>query len=193
MRHMSYRILQLIVELLIFFYTVITDFILKLLKISTELDAVMIIICKFFKKMKFISDKKIWTVAEWAKIYFTHIIDWSISIVWIENKNSKWLSKFWIQLFSNMRIRIMIITIYHFQSDDQSEHTNQILQYALEEASNDDFTDFLSAFKWVFNNSINSFTDWTLNEIIYEFNLADSFNMIIDDNAKKFEMKHKIH
>ena len=60
----------------------------------------------------------------------------------------------------------MIITIYHFQSDDQSEHTNQILQYALEEASNDDFTDFLSAFKWVFNNSVNAFTDQILNERI---------------------------
>src|SRR5205814_6716260 len=56
-RHVSYKILQLIIEFLILFYIIITDFILKLLKISAELDAVIIIICKFFKKMKFISDK----------------------------------------------------------------------------------------------------------------------------------------
>ena len=91
----------------------------------------------------------------------------------------------------------MIITIYHSQSDDQSECTNQtaeiVLQYALEEASNADFTDFLPAFKQIFNNSINAFTDQILNEIIYEFNLADSFDMITDDDAKKFEMKCKIH
>ena len=112
-RHVSYRALQLIIELLISFHIIITDFIFRLSKISADLDAVITIICKFFKKMKFISDKEIWTTAEWAKIYFTHITDWSISIIWIKNKNSKWLSEFWIQLFSNMRIRIMIITVYH--------------------------------------------------------------------------------
>ena len=74
-KHVSYETLQLIIEFLIFFHTVITDFILKLLKISTELDAMITIICKFFKKMKFISDKKIWTVVKWAKIYFIYIID----------------------------------------------------------------------------------------------------------------------
>ena len=91
----------------------------------------------------------------------------------------------------------MITTVYHSQFNDQSECTNQtakiVLQYALEEASNADFTDFLSAFKQVFNNSINTFTDQILNEIIYEFNLADFFSMINDNNAREFEVKHKIH
>ena len=62
-----------------------------------------------------------------------------------------------------MRIRITIIIIYHSQFNDQSKHINQIteivLQYVLEKASNADFTDFLSAFKQIFNNSINAFTD----------------------------------
>src|SRR2546429_479315 len=96
-----------------------------------------------------------------------------------------------------MRIRIMIITVYHSQSDDQSEHINQtaeiVLQYALEETSNDDFIDFLSAFKQIFNNSINAFTDQTLNEIIYEFNLTDFFDVISDSNARKFKTEHKIY
>ena len=44
----------------------------------------------------------------------------------------------------------------------------------------------------MFNNSINAFIDCTLNKIIYEFNLADFFDMIIYDNAKKFETEYKI-
>ena len=91
----------------------------------------------------------------------------------------------------------MIIIIYHSQSDDQSEHTNQIIKvvlwYALKNALNADFTDFLSAFKWVFNNSINAFTEWTSNEIIYRYNLMNFFDMITDKAAKKFETEHKIH
>ena len=96
-----------------------------------------------------------------------------------------------------MRIKIIIITVYYFQSDNQFECTNQtaeiVLQYALEEALNANFTDFLPAFKWVFNNSMNAFTDQILNEIIYEFNLTDFFDMITDSDAKKFETECKIH
>ena len=58
---------------------------------------------------------------------------------------------------------------------------------------NADFIDFLSEFKWVFNNSINAFTEWISNEIIYRFNLTDFFDVIADSDAKKFEIKYKIH
>ena len=63
-RHALYKVLHSIIELLISFHIVTADFILKLLKISTSLDTVMMIICKFFKKIKFISDEKIWTIIE---------------------------------------------------------------------------------------------------------------------------------
>ena len=60
-----------------------------------------------------------------------------------------------------MKIRITITTVYHSQFNNQFECINQIteiiLQYALEKASNADFTDFLSEFKQMFNNSINAF------------------------------------
>ena len=112
-RHVSYEALQLIIESSISFHIIITDFILELSRISSDLDAMITIICKFFKKMKFISDKEIWIAIKWAKVYFAHITDWSILIIWIEDKDSKWLSEFWIQLFFNMRIRIIITTIYH--------------------------------------------------------------------------------
>ena len=116
-RHVSYKALQLIIEFSISFHTVIADFIFRLSKISADLNAMIIIICKFFKKMKFIFSKEMWIAVEWAKIYFVNITDWSISTVWIRNKNSKWLSEFWTWLFSNLRIRIMITTVYHSQSD----------------------------------------------------------------------------
>ena len=67
------------------------------------------------------------------------------------------------------------------------------MQYILEKALTVDFTDFLSAFKQIFNNSINIFTEQISNKIIYKFNLADFFDVITDDDAKKFETEHKIH
>ena len=101
-RYILYRALQSIVELSISFHIITADFILELSKISSDLDAIITIICKFFKKMKFILNKEIWTAAEWAKVYFAHTINWSISIIWIENKNSKLMTDIteWIFMFA---------------------------------------------------------------------------------------------
>ena len=91
----------------------------------------------------------------------------------------------------------MIITIYHSQFNDQFKHINQtvkiILQYALKNVLNADFTDFLSAFKQVFNNNINTFIRQISNEIIYRYNLMNFFDMITDETVKKFKIEHKIH
>ena len=96
-----------------------------------------------------------------------------------------------------MSIRISIITAYHVQSDDQSEQINQIMKIALhfvqERNSDTEFIKFLSAFKQVFNNSFNIFTSCFLNEIIYNFKLADSFDIMTADAAEDFEIQQKIH
>ena len=91
----------------------------------------------------------------------------------------------------------MITTVYHSQSDSQSECTNQtvevILQYILKNILNADFIDFLSAFKQIFNNNINTFIRQISNEIIYRFNLMNFFDMITDEAVKEFETEYKIH
>ena len=60
--HQSYEILQLIIKSLISFHIVMTDFIVELLKTKNEFDAVMTVICKFLKKIKFIFNKEIWII-----------------------------------------------------------------------------------------------------------------------------------
>src|SRR5205814_3615612 len=96
-----------------------------------------------------------------------------------------------------MSIKISTTTAHHSQSDDQSEQINQMmkiaLQFAQERNSDIEFMKFLSAFKQVFNNSFNTSTDHSFNEIIYEFKLADFFDIIITDEAKDFEAQQKMH
>ena len=61
------------------------------------------------------------------------------------------------------------------------------LHFAQERNSDTEFIEFLSAFKQVFNNSLNVFTDCFFNEIIYDFKLADLFDMMTADIAEDFE------
>src|SRR5437868_3931544 len=58
-RHILYEALHSIIELSISFHTITVNFILELFKISMNLDIMMTIICKFFKKIEFIFSKKI--------------------------------------------------------------------------------------------------------------------------------------
>ena len=90
-----------------------------------------------------------------------------------------------------MSTRISTTTAYHAQSDDQSEQINQTMKRALhfaqERNPDTEFIEFLSAFKQVFNNSFNISTDHFLNEIIYSFKLADSFDIVTTDAAEDFK------
>ena len=96
-----------------------------------------------------------------------------------------------------MSIRISITTAYHVQSDDQSKQINQIMKIALyftqEKNSDTEFIKFLSAFKQVFNNNFNIFTNHFFNEIIYNFKLANSFDIMTADITEDFEIQQKIH
>ena len=68
-----------------------------------------------------------------------------------------------------------------------------VLYFVQEKNSDTEFIEFLSAFKWVFNNNFNVFTDCFLNEIIYDFKLADLFDIMTTDAAEDFETQWKIH
>ena len=96
-----------------------------------------------------------------------------------------------------MSTRISATTAYHAQSDSQSEQTNQTMKIALhfvqERNSDTEFIKFLLTFKQVFNNSFNVFTDCFLNEIIYDFKLADLFDIMTIGTAEDFETQQKIH
>jgi len=73
----------------------------------------MTVTCKFSKKVEFVPGKETWTAIEWAKAYFAATTDWSIPSIWIGDRDSKWLSEFWTQLFSDMGARISTTTAYH--------------------------------------------------------------------------------
>ena len=62
-----------------------------------------------------------------------------------------------------------------------------VLHFVQERNSDTEFIKFLSAFKQVFNNSFNVSTNYSFNEIIYSFKLANSFDIVTADAAEDFE------
>jgi hypothetical protein len=196
-RHAPYGSLHPIVGPPIPFHTVTADFILALPKTSTGMDTLLTITDKFSKKVELIPGKETYTAADWAKAYFAATTDWAIPAVFIGDRDAKWLSKFWKQVFTDMGTKIASTTAYHPQSDGQSERTNQTvevaLRYCIARQPNAGFTDFCPALKRTFNNSRNTSTGRAPNEIIYGMLLNDSFGVVSKGNAHDFEQQRKVH
>src|SRR5450755_636517 len=95
-----------------------------------------------------------------------------------------------------MGTSIHAITAYHPQSDGQFKRTNQTveiaLRYALTRHPVKDFTDFLPAFKRTFNSSRNATTGRSPDEMIYGFNLNDSFGIVTDSPVQNLETERKM-
>ena len=83
---------------------------------------------------------------------------------------------------------MLYITIYHFQTDEQSERTNQIVKIALKYflMKNDviDFITLLSSIQAIMNNSANVFTDVFSNEILYKFKVLKITDLLNNDVVK---------
>ena len=138
-----------------------------------------IIICKFIKNVDLLFDKTIYDVVDWTILILLWllIIDWDLFRVIIFDKNFKFVSNFWQTIFRTLNIKIFTITIYHFQTNEQFERTNQtikiVLRYLIVDDSNVNWVKIVSSFQFDFNNASNVFIDQTLNQLKFDFLFRD--------------------
>ena len=138
-RHSFYEFLQSIFISSISFHIINIDFILILSIIiskktnSKKLNNAMIITCKFTKKIMILFDKFIWLTMKWINSLIIALMfrDWNILKFIVNNKNFKFMSSFWRVIFQKFKINLLTSIIYHSQTNDQFEKTNQILEITL--------------------------------------------------------------
>ena len=93
----------------------------------------MSIICKFFKRITVVFEIDIWSVLQWTIALFERLnmTNWNLSKVIISDWDRKFLSELWFILFAQLKVKLLYFTVYHFQTDDASKRTNQILKIVL--------------------------------------------------------------
>jgi hypothetical protein len=98
-----------------------------------------------------------------------------------------------------MDVKILMSTAYHPQTDGQSEATNQYLQSVLRFYVNermDDWVRYLAEAEYVINNSSNSSTNKSPNEILYGFKLRSPVDnvaaTVTDDSPDKIAVDRMI-
>ena len=187
-RHRFYDSLQFILTSSIFFHIITMNFILILFKSRNDFHCAMSIICKFIKSVIVIFDSVKWSTNQWisALLKRLNFMNWNISKIIISNRDRKFLFDFWIQIFQRLEIRFFYSTAYHFQTNDQSERINQIVEIALRFYMNKMITSanwfkMLKFIQRLLNNVIFVIIDKTSNEIDFDF-----FSLQIVDLNKFF-------
>lgn len=71
--------------------------------------------------------KKTWTGYQWATaiLYDLQKGDWGIPVVWISDRDKRFVTGFWKGLFTALRTKLLYTAAYHPSADDQSEPSNQ--------------------------------------------------------------------
>lgn len=177
-RHKPYGALQPILTPPVPFHTLTIDFILGLPKSREGFDAAMSVTCKFSKRVTSILGKSTWSAAQWGKALLDRldIADWGIPKAIISDRDRKFLSDLWTEIFRQLGVRLLFSTAYHAQTDGQSERTNQTLEIALRFAialleNPADWPDLMPKLQRALNNSVAS-TGHTPNEVAYGFTPA---------------------
>ena len=132
-RHKFYDSLQFIFISNIFFHIIIIDFILILSKSRIDqFDCVMLVNCKYFKRIMLISNKNTWTIVQWKHVLLNrlNIVDWKLSKTIIFDRDRKFLSNMWIAMFIKLEVKLLYSAVYHSQTNDLSKRINQIVEIA---------------------------------------------------------------
>ena len=84
---------------------------------------------------------------------------------------------------------MLFITAYHFQKNDQSKKTNQILKIALKFAfmkkKCKDFIKLLLFVQIMMNNSQNVIIEFSSHKILYEFKMLETVDLLNNNQTRK--------
>ena len=199
--HSLYSSLQFIMMSLILFHTITMNFILTLSLNHKDLNSILTVIDKFTKQVFLLTNKSIYTAADWTNVLLLNFIehDWSISHQIISDQDWKFLFFFWHTIFECLNTKLLTFTAYHSQIDDQSEHTNQTvkitLHYYFMTSSDENFINILLYLQNYLNNFWNAFTDYALNELLYRFCINDILNALssTDLSSEDYICLHQIY
>ena len=184
-KHRSYEKLLSISTSTTLFHTIFMNFVMS---ISNNMNTLLIIICKFSKRVIILADKAIFSTEKWADLVLKRLqtTNWDISAAIISNRNSKFLFEFWRALFKKLKVVLLTSIAYHAQANEQSERTNQTIEIAIRYLiiANIDVLFFLSSFQSQLNNFSNASIDLSSNEIIYEFRVREALFMKVSTSIE---------
>ena len=132
-KHASYEQLISIKIMTLFFHIITIDFIVSFPSFELKINVVFITIDKYSNRIHTFPKMTTWSASQWTVSWldFFQKKEWRFFQIILFDRNKKFMTVFWKTTFNHLKIAFLFITAYHFQKNDQSKQTNQILKIAL--------------------------------------------------------------
>ena len=169
-RHKPYGEMRQALTLNQLWASVAMDFIVKLLSSKKSLtgvsyDLILTIVDWLMKEVQFILYKKVSNAKELVYTFLQNVTalqDLPDEIIF--NRDKLFMSNFWTVLTRQLRLSHKMSTVYHSQTDDQTEWMNQVIKQYLREYVNYcqmNWVALLPVTQIVYNTSVNQITGTT--------------------------------
>ena len=93
------------------------------------MTAIAVFVDRLTKMAHYVPYRKDVTVQQYARLFIDHVFKLhGLPEVIISDRNPKFLSKFWAELFAQLGTDLRFSTTFHPQTDGQSEVTNRVME-----------------------------------------------------------------
>lgn len=143
---------------------------------------------KFSKKVLLLPGLDTWKAPEWAEVVLRELLshDWGIPRSIISDRDSRFMSDFWQEVFKRLGVKFLTSIAYHPQTDGQSERTNQTVEIAMRfhlTCNPDEWNQWHLTLLYIqatLNNSPTT-TGFAPNELCYGFKVNNTMDMLATD------------
>nr|GEW01926.1 putative reverse transcriptase domain-containing protein [Tanacetum cinerariifolium] len=119
-------------EFTVMLFGIAIDFVTKLLMTSSGHDIIGVIVDRLTKSAHFLPMREDYKMDRLARLYMNEIVArHGVPISIISDRGSRFTSRFWQSMQEAVGTRLDMSTVYHPQTDGQSERTNQTLKHML--------------------------------------------------------------
>ncbi|SLM34971.1 transposon tf2-1 polyprotein [Lasallia pustulata] len=181
-RHATYGSMVPIVMKSLPFRTIAMDFILGLPETEEGFDVALSVTDKCSKRVTLLPGKNTYKAEDWVTILLEGLTDWGIPDAIITDRDPKFMSEFWKELATKLKIEMLTSTAYHPQTDGQSERTNQTaeiaLRYFLTSSPKSNWAKYLPRLRSELSKQRNASTGKSPDEVVYGFKLRDTLSII---------------
>jgi hypothetical protein len=96
-------------------------------------DALCVIHCLFSKKTILIPGHTKYAAADWAVIIlkFLFLCDWGLPVYIVSDRDPKFTSDLWREIYRILEVRLLLSTSYHSQTNGGTERKNQTVEIAI--------------------------------------------------------------
>ncbi|GJZ54964.1 putative reverse transcriptase domain-containing protein, partial [Tanacetum coccineum] len=138
------------------------DFITKLPRTKCRHDMIWVIVDRLTKSTHFLAIQEDYSTERLARLYIDEIVArHEVPVSIISDRDGRFTSRFWQTLQKALGMRLDMSTVYHPQTDGQSEHTIQTLEDMLRACVIDFVSNWdvhLSLVEFSYNNTIRAFS-----------------------------------